>query len=84
MVLGFAMIAYPAVYGTSGVMTFIVNQEGVIYEKNLGPDTSKLAGAVTVFNPDPQWKRLNSIWRGACEVPEREASGLPLYWSTDI
>lgn len=58
MVLGFAMIAYPAEYGTSGVMTFIVNQEGVIYEKDLGPDTGKLAGAMTAFDPDPQWKKV--------------------------
>ena len=52
---GFALIAWPVRYGESGVMTFIVNYRGVVYEKNLGPDTDKIAGAVTRFDPDPSW-----------------------------
>ncbi|MEJ2032866.1 MAG: DUF2950 domain-containing protein [Deltaproteobacteria bacterium] len=56
MILGFAMVAYPAKYGSSGIMTFIVNQEGVIYEKNLGEDTPK-AAEMTTFDPDPSWKK---------------------------
>ena len=56
MVLGFALVAYPAKYGASGIMTFIVNQEGVIYEKDLGEDTAKAAAAMTTFDPDDTWE----------------------------
>lgn len=52
---GFALLAYPAVYGSSGVMTFMINQDGVIYEKNLGKDTVSLARAITAFDPDASW-----------------------------
>jgi len=57
MVLGFALIAYPAKYGNSGIMTFIINQEGVIYEKDLGQDTSTAAAAITTFDPDDTWRK---------------------------
>jgi hypothetical protein len=57
MVLGFALIAYPAKYVASGIMTFIVNQEGVIYEKDLGEDTATAAAAMTIFNPDNTWRK---------------------------
>ena len=53
---GFAFVAYPAEYRNSGVMTFIVNQEGVVYEKDLGADTGKLASAMTEYNPDNSWR----------------------------
>jgi hypothetical protein len=53
---GFAFVAYPAEYRDSGVMTFIVNQEGVVYEKDLGADTGKLASAMTEYNPDNSWR----------------------------
>jgi hypothetical protein len=55
MIGGFAAVAYPARYGNSGVMTFIVNHDGVVYEKDLGPDTAKLARAITRFDPGPGW-----------------------------
>jgi len=55
MILGFGLVAYPAEYGNSGVMTFIVNQEGVIYQKNLGKDTRRKAEAMKVFDPDKSW-----------------------------
>jgi hypothetical protein len=55
MTLGFAFVAYPAEYGTSGVMTLIVNQSGTIYEKDLGPATTKLAEAMTAYEPDSTW-----------------------------
>jgi hypothetical protein len=58
MIAGFAMVAYPDAYGESGVMTFIVNQSGKIYQKNLGPATSKLAVAMTEYNPDRSWKKV--------------------------
>ncbi len=52
---GFALVAFPATYGDSGVMTFIVNQDGVVFEKNLGPDTVDVAGHITEYNPDITW-----------------------------
>jgi hypothetical protein len=57
MVLGFALVAYPAKYGASGIMTFILNQEGVIYEKDLGEDTATAAAAMTTFDPDDTWRK---------------------------
>ena len=56
---GFAFVAYPAEYRNSGVMTFIVNQDGVVYEKDLGPDTVKLAAGMTEYNPDPGWSKTD-------------------------
>jgi hypothetical protein len=56
MIGGFALVAFPAKYGDSGVMTFIVNQDGVVYEKALGPHTATIARAMTAFNPDASWK----------------------------
>lgn len=56
MTEGFALIAFPAKYGDSGVMTFIVNQNGIVYEKNLGPDTLGLADHITSYDPDESWK----------------------------
>ncbi len=58
MILGFALVAYPAQYGNSGIMTFIVNQEGVIYEKNLGKNTERIAKAMKKFDPDKTWKKF--------------------------
>jgi hypothetical protein len=52
---GFAFVAYPAEYRNSGVMTFIVNQDGVVYQKDLGPQTSDLASAMQEYNPDNSW-----------------------------
>jgi Protein of unknown function (DUF2950) len=54
---GFAFVAYPAEYRNSGVMTFIVNQDGVVYEKDLGPDTVKVGAAMSEYNPDQSWDR---------------------------
>lgn len=59
MVLGFALVAYPAQYGGSGIMTFMVNQGGAVYEKDLGPDTARVAEAITAFSPDAGWKKLD-------------------------
>jgi hypothetical protein len=58
MILGFALLAYPAEFENSGVMTFIVNQEGMIYEKNLGRDTKQKAEALKLFDPDETWKKV--------------------------
>jgi hypothetical protein len=54
---GFALIAWPAKYDDTGVMTFIVNQDGVIYEKDLGPGTAAAAAAIRSFNPDSTWQK---------------------------
>jgi hypothetical protein len=56
MIGGFGLVAYPAEYGESGIMTFIVNQQGRVYQKNLGPDTTKLAGKMTTYDPDNTWR----------------------------
>ncbi|HZD31757.1 MAG TPA: DUF2950 domain-containing protein [Candidatus Angelobacter sp.] len=52
---GFALIAYPAKYGYSGVMTFIVNQSGIVYQKDLGKDTDQIASGIKAYNPDTSW-----------------------------
>ncbi len=58
MIGGFALVAYPDEYGNSGVMTFIVNQDGVVYEKDLGKETEKIARAMKKFDPDETWKKV--------------------------
>jgi Protein of unknown function (DUF2950) len=57
MIAGFAMIAYPARYGGSGVMTFIVNQQGIVYQKDLGTKTAQLANAIKRYDPDSSWQK---------------------------
>ena len=56
MIGGFALIAYPAEYGVSGIQTYQVNHRGKVYEKDLGPTTGVLARQMTRFNPDKTWK----------------------------
>lgn len=56
MVKGFALIAFPAHYGDSGVKTFIVNQDGIVFEKDIGPETAEIAGQTTKYDPDSTWK----------------------------
>jgi hypothetical protein len=56
MIAGYALVAYPDKWGNSGVMTFIINQQGRVYQKNLGPNTGKLAAGLTEYNPDLSWK----------------------------
>ena len=53
---GFAILAYPAEYGNSGVMSFLINQDGVAFEKNLGENSTEVAKAIAAFNPDDTWK----------------------------
>jgi hypothetical protein len=57
MLGGFALVAYPATYGNSGVMTFLVNHDGVVYEKDLGPDTVAIAQKMNRFAPDGTWRQ---------------------------
>ena len=58
MIGGFALVAYPAEYRNSGVMTFLVNHQGVVYQKDLGPNTADIASGMTAFNPDGTWQRV--------------------------
>ena len=53
---GFALLAFPEQYGVSGIMTFIVNQQGRVYEKDLGANTSQSAYQLQQYNPDKSWK----------------------------
>ena len=53
---GFAFIAFPEKYGETGIATFIINQNGIEYEKDLGKGTTDAAKAITEFNPDKTWK----------------------------
>jgi hypothetical protein len=55
---GFALVAWPAQYDATGVMTFIVNQDGIVYEKDLGPETATRAPAITRYDPDSTWTRI--------------------------
>lgn len=59
MIAGFALVAWPGQWDNSGIMTFIVNQQGKIYEKNLGPKTAARARAMTTYDPDSTWKLTN-------------------------
>ena len=59
MMGGFAMVAWPAKYGASGIMTFLVNHDGVVYEKDLGPRTASIASGMTRFDPDSTWKKAD-------------------------
>src|SRR5262249_51527672 len=58
MIGGFALVAYPAEYGNSGVMTFVVNHQGIVFQKDLGPHTADLAEKITAFDPDSSWTKV--------------------------
>ena len=60
MIGGFALVAWPVEYGVSGIMTFIINQDGVVYEKDLGVNTGVTAKAMSKYNPDKSWRM--SAW----------------------
>jgi len=61
MTAGFGLIAWPASYGASGLMTFMVNQDGVVFQKDLGPRTAQTASAAKLFNPDLSWARVDLV-----------------------
>lgn len=60
MIGGFALIAYPAEYGNSGVMTFMVNHDGIVYQKDLGKRTASIAKRLNSFDPDQTWKKIDA------------------------
>ncbi len=59
MIGGFALVSYPAEYRNSGVMTFMVSHAGTVFQKDLGPNTVKLAEQITAFNPDKTWEKVS-------------------------
>jgi len=56
MIVGFGLVAWPAEYGSSGIMTFIVNQQGRVYQKDLGKNTTELVMKMNAYDPDPSWR----------------------------
>ena len=60
MIGGFALLAWPAEYGNSGVMTFVVNHSGVVYQKDLGNSTGALVRRMNWFDPDQTWKKVDT------------------------
>ncbi|MBW1790367.1 MAG: DUF2950 family protein [Deltaproteobacteria bacterium] len=58
MIGGFVLVAFPAKYASSGIMTFIVNHDGAVYKKDLGRNTEKAAQAIKPYNPDSTWKKV--------------------------
>jgi hypothetical protein len=55
---GFALVAWPAQYDATGVMTFVVNQDGIVRERDLGPQTDAIARKMTAYNPDASWRQV--------------------------
>ena len=61
MIGGFALVAFPARYANSGIMTFIVGYDGIVYQKDLGPKTTQIAEAMKAYNPDPTWRKVATL-----------------------
>ena len=59
MIGGFALVAWPAEYRVTGVQTLIVSYDGIVYQKDLGPDTAEIAAAIERYNPDKTWYRTD-------------------------
>jgi hypothetical protein len=70
MIGGFGLVAWPVEHGVSGIKTFIVNQDGLVFEKDLGPQTGALASAITKFNPDRTWDLSPQIVSDDDDEPE--------------
>jgi len=62
MIGGFALVAWPAEHRVTGVKTFMVNHDGIVYQKDLGPETAKIASSITSYNPDKTWHRTDDQW----------------------
>lgn len=73
MIGGFGLLAYPAEYGNSGVMSFIVNHDGTVYQKDLGPATRRIAANTTRFNPDKGWEKVSPA--GEARTEEAGSAG---------
>ncbi len=62
MIGGFALLAWPAQYRVTGVQTFMVSYDGVVYQKDLGPETTKVAASIDRYDPEESWKRTDDDW----------------------
>lgn len=74
MIGGFALVAYPAEYRNSGVMTFMVNNEGIVFQKDLGPDTAATAEVITAYNPGKGWTKVDVSTSNSAEGSEQHAN----------
>jgi hypothetical protein len=79
MIGGFALVAVPAEYRVTGVKTFIVSNDGIVYEKDLGPNSLDIAKKIELYNPDKTWKATDDGWPESVE----EAAGAPAPTPTD-
>jgi hypothetical protein len=61
MTKGFALVAWPASYGASGIMSFMVNQNGSAFQRDLGPNTGAIAAGMKLFDPDLNWDRIEVV-----------------------
>ncbi len=69
---GFAAVAWPATYGNSGIMTFVINQRGIVFQKDLGADTEQAVAAITSFDPDESWAPTGDTVLEVEEGPEAQ------------
>ena len=74
MIGGFALLAVPAEYRVTGVKTFMVSYDGVVYQKDLGPDSLKIAEKIDRYNPDKSWQRTDDQWPGNYQAASTAAA----------
>jgi hypothetical protein len=74
MIGGFALVAVPAEYRVTGVKTFIVGPEGIVYQKDLGPDSLKIAKEMELYNPDKTWQATDDQWPASCDCDDLAAN----------
>ena len=72
---GFALVAWPAQYDATGIMTFIVNGEGIVFEKDLGQETPASAKAVTRYDPDSTWLKVQADAGSQAVTPDQASRG---------
>ena len=76
MIGGFAVAAYPAAFGSSGVNSFIVNHEGFVYRKDRGRDTAKKTASMTLYDPDKTWEKVEQAWKVSPRDSQDRGAGL--------
>jgi hypothetical protein len=74
MIGGFALVAVPAEYRVTGVKTFMVGPDGVVYQKDLGPDSLKIAKDMELYNPDKTWLETDDQWPADCDCDDITAA----------
>jgi hypothetical protein len=75
MIGGFALVAVPAQYRVTGVKTFIVSNYGVVYQKDLGPDSLKIVQSMELYDPNPTWSPTNDQWPSSVAEPVAAEAG---------